>query len=50
MVVWLGTTWLAMGASDFAKFNILLVLIWLGISVWIGREYTRLVRSGQPPV
>ncbi len=50
VVVWLGTTWLAMGASDFAKFNILLVLIWLGISVWIGREYTRLVRSGQPPV
>ncbi len=50
VVDWLGTTWLAMGASDFAKFNILLVLIWLGISVWIGREYTRLVRSGQPPV
>ena len=50
VVVWLGTTWLAMGASDFAKFNILLVLIWLGISVWVGREYTRLVRSGQPPV
>ncbi len=50
VVVWLGTTWLAMGASDFAKFNILLVLIWLGISVWIGREYARLVRSGQPPV
>lgn len=50
VVVWLGTTWLAMGASDFAIFNIVLVLIWLGISVWIGREYTRLVRSGQPPV
>ena len=22
----------------------------VAISVWIGREYTRLVRSGQPPV
>jgi AAA family ATP:ADP antiporter len=44
-LVWIGTTWLALDASGFAKFNILLVLIWLGLSVAIGREYSRRVKG-----
>ena len=46
LAVWIGTTWLALDAAGFAKFNMVLVLIWLGIAVWVGREYTRRVRAG----
>jgi AAA family ATP:ADP antiporter len=46
LAVWIGTTWLALDASGFAKFNIILVLAWLGIAFWVGREYTRRVRAG----
>jgi len=46
LAVWIGTTWLALDASGFAKFNIILVLIWLGVAFWVGREYTRRVRAG----
>ncbi len=49
VVVWLGTTWLAMGASQFALFNMLLVVVWLLVAIQIGREYTRLVRDGVAP-
>lgn len=49
VVVWLGTTWLAMGASEFALFNILLVAVWLLVAVRVGREYSRLVRDGVAP-
>ncbi|MCL7984590.1 MAG: MFS transporter [marine benthic group bacterium] len=45
LLVWVGTTWLALDASGFAKFNIMLVLVWLGLSVAIGREYTRRVKD-----
>ena len=45
LLVWVGTTWLALDASGFAKFNILLVLVWLGLSVAIGREYSRRVKD-----
>jgi len=49
LLVFVGTTWFAMGASDFAKVNLVLVLVWIGICAWVGREYVRLVRSGRPP-
>jgi AAA family ATP:ADP antiporter len=45
VVVWVGTTWLALDASGFARFNIILVLIWLGLSVAIGKEYSRRVND-----
>jgi AAA family ATP:ADP antiporter len=48
-VVFLGTTYLAMGASQFAVVNIALVLVWLVLAVLIGREYMKLVDSGRPP-
>jgi AAA family ATP:ADP antiporter len=46
LAVWIGTTWLALDASGFAKFNMVLVLLWLGIALWVGREYARRVRAG----
>ena len=49
LLVFVGTTWFAMGASDFAKVNLVLVFVWIGICAWVGREYVRLVRSGRPP-
>lgn len=49
LLVFVGSTWLAMSASDFAKVNFALVLVWIGICAWVGREYVRLVRSGHPP-
>ncbi len=49
VVVFLGTTYLALGTSQFALVNITLVLIWLAIAVLIGREYVKLVASGRPP-
>ena len=48
-VVFVGTTFLAAQASHFAAFNIVLVLVWLVLAVLIGREYKRLIASGQPP-
>jgi len=44
-----GTTLFALEARQMAPFNIILVLIWLVLAVLIGREYKRLVASGQPP-
>ncbi len=49
VLVFVGTTFLAMQASHFAMFNIFLVVFWLALAVLIGREYRRLVASGQPP-
>jgi AAA family ATP:ADP antiporter len=48
-VVFVGTTFLAMGPSHFAMFNIALVILWLAVALAIGREYKRLVASGRPP-
>ena len=45
LLVWVGTTWLALDASGFAKANIVLVLVWLALSVAIGREYSRRVKN-----
>jgi AAA family ATP:ADP antiporter len=49
VVVFIGTTYLAMQASQFAMFNIGLVVVWLLLAAAIGREYKRLVASGRPP-
>jgi AAA family ATP:ADP antiporter len=49
LLVFVGTTYLSLGARGFAKFNILLVLLWLGFAVWVGREYSRLVKTGEKP-
>ncbi len=49
VVVFLGTTYFALSASGFAKFNAGLVVVWIVVAVLIGREYTRLVATGQPP-
>jgi hypothetical protein len=48
-VVFIGTSYLAMQASQFAILNIGLVVVWLLLAVVIGREYKRLVASGRPP-
>ncbi len=48
-LVFVGTTYLAMRASHFAMFNIVLVALWLTVALWLGREYKRLVASGGPP-
>ena len=47
VVVFIGTTYLAMQARDFALFNIGLVVVWLILAVLIGREYRRLVAARQ---
>jgi AAA family ATP:ADP antiporter len=42
LLVFVGTTYLAMGAKHFAVVNLVLVAVWLVIAVLIGREYVRL--------
>ena len=49
VMVFVGTSFLVWGASGFAKFNLLLVIIWLGVAFVIGREYKRLVATGEAP-
>ncbi len=49
VVIFAGTTFLAMQARHFAALNVVLVLIWLVLAVAIGREYKRIVKSGRPP-
>jgi len=39
--VWLGTTVLTLGVSQFAWINVALVLVWLALAVGIGREFRR---------
>ncbi len=45
LLVFVGTTYLALEARHFAAVNLVLVAIWLAIAVLIGREYVRLVRA-----
>ncbi len=49
LVVFVGSGVMVWGASGFAKFNIVLVLIWLGVAFVIGREYKRLIATGESP-
>jgi AAA family ATP:ADP antiporter len=47
-LVFVGTTWLALGPRGFALANVVLVLVWLGLAIRIGRRYRQLVETGQP--
>ncbi len=51
MVVFIGTTWLALSIQGFALFNILLVCVWLILAYRIGSHYRQLVpeEPGQEP-
>lgn len=42
IVVWLGTTYLAMSIEDFALVNVAGILIWIGLCVLIALEYKKL--------
>lgn len=43
LLVYVGITFLSFQTSEFASFNIGLAIIWLMLSFFIGKEYTRLV-------
>jgi AAA family ATP:ADP antiporter len=49
LLVLIGTTWIVLSTSGFAYVNIGAVLVWLGLVVLIGREYKRLVATGETP-
>ena len=48
-LVYVGTTYFALNSSGFAKFVIVLVFVWIFLAFVVGRDYQRLVASGQPP-
>jgi AAA family ATP:ADP antiporter len=50
LLVFVGTSYFALTASGFAKFNIVLVIVWLILAFLVGRDYKRLIATGQPPV
>ncbi len=43
VVVFVGSTWLALSTQGFAVFNLFLVCLWLAIAFLIGRQYRRMV-------
>ena len=47
-LVYVGTTWLALGTTGFARVNLVLALVWVLLAVAIGREYGRKSRTQQP--
>ena len=49
VLVFLGTTYFALGGSGFAKVNIAIVAGWLVLAFYVGREYTRLATTGSQP-
>ncbi len=49
LVVFVGTTFLAWTITSFALFNIVLVVIWLVLAFFVGKQYTELEESGRPP-
>jgi len=48
LVVFVGS-WLAWNTAAFARFNVVLVLLWLAVSFEIGRRYERRVQEAQAP-
>ena len=50
VVVFVGSTYLALSLSGFAVINVVLAVLWLAVVVAIGREYVHLTKTGQPPV
>jgi AAA family ATP:ADP antiporter len=49
MLVFVGTTYFALNSSGFAKFVIVLIIVWLFLAFLVGRNYQSLVATGQPP-
>ena len=49
MVVFVGTTFIALPPRGFALANVCLVLVWLVIAWRVGRHYNALTATGQPP-
>ena len=41
-LVFIGTTWLALSVQGFAMVNVVLILVWAGVSWLLLREYRRL--------
>jgi AAA family ATP:ADP antiporter len=48
-LVFAGTTWLAFGVREFALVNVALAGVWLGLAVWLGREYAQRVETADEP-
>ncbi|MDA1092672.1 MAG: Npt1/Npt2 family nucleotide transporter [Acidobacteria bacterium] len=48
-LVFIGTTYFALGGSGFAVVNIVIVLVWLVLAFIIGREYKQLTTVGEAP-
>ena len=46
-LVYVGTTWLALGPTGFARVNLVLAVVWVLLAVAIGREYGRKSRVQQ---
>ncbi len=49
LLVFVGTTWLALGTRGFALANVCLVVVWLGLAILIGRQYQQLTETKQSP-
>jgi len=49
VVVFVGTTWLALGVRGFAVLNVAVVLIWLVVATVLIRENRRLSAKEEPP-
>ena len=47
VVVFVGTTWLGLGAPGFALTNVVLVCLWLGVAFLLLRQHGRMVRHEQ---
>lgn len=45
-LVFAGTTWLGFAPRQFAVVNLILITIWLGVAIWLGRRFHRL--AGTP--
>ena len=48
-LVFVGTTYFALGGGGFARFSIIIVSSWLILAFYIGREYRQLASDGRPP-
>ncbi|MGD8330608.1 MAG: Npt1/Npt2 family nucleotide transporter, partial [Acidobacteriota bacterium] len=50
VLVFIGTQVIVLSSGGFAMVNGAIVIVWLLLAGWIGKEYQRLVDSGQSPV
>jgi AAA family ATP:ADP antiporter len=50
VLVFVGTTWLALSPRGFALANVLLVVGWIVLAIQIGRHYRKLVATNQSPI